>query len=69
MLHLVLLAQHPEARCALFQNERGDRPAVVGDIGPFAEDEDQIGDVATGDEGLASRYAFPVYASGLKAGR
>jgi len=54
--HFVLLAEHLETRRSLFQNEDGDRSAIVGDPGPFAEDEDQIGDVAAGDERLAARH-------------
>ena len=54
MPHLVLLAQHFEARCTLFEHQRGDRSAVVGDLGPLAEYEEQIGDVPAGDERLAA---------------
>ena len=50
------LREHLEARSALSENERGDRPAVVGDARPFAEHEDQVGNIAAGDEGLAAGY-------------
>jgi len=66
--HFVLLAEHLETRRSLFQNEDGDRSAIVGDPGPFAEDEDQIGDVAAGDERLAARHD-DVFTFGRKARR
>ena len=34
--------------------ERRDRLTAVGDLGPFAEHEDQVGDIAVGDEDLAA---------------
>ena len=52
--HLVFGAQHAKARRALLQDQRRDRALRIVDLAPFAEQQDQVGDVAAGDEDLAA---------------
>ena len=54
MAHLVFQPQHRQARRALFQDETGDRLLGVCHIGPFAEQDIEIGHVSVGDEGLGA---------------
>ena len=51
---LVFGAQHGEARRAFFHHQHGDRAFRVRDLAPLAEYQQQIGDIAAGDEDLAA---------------
>ena len=74
---LVFGAQHRQAGRALFHHQRGDRSFRVGDFAPLAEHQQQIGDVAAGDEELAAvdqdvlalRFEPGLHAGRIAAGR
>ena len=74
--HLVLEPADREARRALLDDQCRDGAFVVGDLAPFAEQQDALGDVTVGNEDLgavdddlvASRREPGLHAGGVRAG-